>query len=896
MELSLAVNNSLLTLHKLGIYCTEPFRIPYAGRCHVCCFDKTGTLTASELLVEGVAVDAAADAGGADAGGAVAAATGASATADAKAATNANAANGEAAAVPAAATYPLRDAAAVPLPASLVIAGCHALVYSSGQLLGDPMEKAALLAAGWSYTGDGHAIRAHALASPLLAAVLPAGASARPHLRILKRFPFSSELQRSAAVIDAGLAYAGLRGAEAASPALTNAARLAGAHGPHVVAKGSPEAIRKLLARVPRGYDETYLELASSGKRVLALATKPALASGGAVVADAMAIKREAAECDLTFCGFLVLHCPAKPESQAVLTSLSTAGHTLQMLTGDNLLTATHAAQTLQLSAKPALLLHVGESGSGSGGGSGGGCGGEPASPPPRVTKARESAKAAVAAGPRSPIERYISSRMRNAPFAVPPAATSTATSTAAVAANGGGSGGAAAKLDTPPPLPTLRWELWKPPPGALPPPTIDAAALTPTTFRDLARTYDVCTDGAAFAALHALGALPSALPYLRVLARMSPAAKELALATHRECGLVTMMCGDGTNDVGALKRSSVGIALVSASLVAPPPPPPPEAMAEAAAASASNTGLRQRGKGKSTGGSGGGGSTAAAKQKEMQERLQRELTASQPSVKLGDASIAAAFTARSASVESCVDIITQGRCTLVTTTQMFKILSLNCLTSAYALSVLHHHGVRSSDSQATASGLTTAALFLFLSFAKPLPKLAPTRPPPSALAPAVWLSVFAQFGAHLRTLIAAFQLAASASAAADEPPPEADADFERSLTNTVLFLTSAAMQLTTFAVNYTGRPYMQPLKSNKGLMTTLLAAAALVLLISSGALPDVADYLELTPLPTAAKPAGLAAAAGDGADVGTELLGLMATDFVLCLAAEKILSRLFRS
>eukprot|EP00611_Tribonema_gayanum_P008970 TRINITY_DN1868_c0_g4_i1.p1 TRINITY_DN1868_c0_g4~~TRINITY_DN1868_c0_g4_i1.p1 ORF type:complete len:888 (-),score=351.93 TRINITY_DN1868_c0_g4_i1:197-2860(-) len=779
--------------------------------------------------------------------------------------------------------------AKAPPAAALVLAGCQSLVVVEGRAAGDPVESAAMKAIRWEVpAGRPNTARpkpekppksaatpasgGSALAAPAAAAAAAAAPKPGPpinvngvnvaEIEIQTRHHFSSALQRMSVV------------ARSSTTAGSAPSRGSG----WVLAKGSPEAVANLLApgAKPADYDKRAAALAQEGMRVLALAYRRLTDDGQVRAACA---DRAVAEQGLTFAGFVAFTCRVRRDTADVLLALREGGHSVAMVTGDALLTALHVAKEVGITdtspppERAQVML------------------GKPAWQPPRKT------------GQILVLEQQQS------------------TATAGLVWCNAETGDAVAPFD---------------------------AAQVP----ELAKTNDLAVTGAALAAAAALtdggedgAVLPAeALAAICVFARMRPDTKERVIATLRAHGRVCLMCGDGANDVGALKQAEVGVALLSgfgdvntdrgdstkpklmpitsqaqvdelrAMTVAQLRAKLREAGIEptehadvkdkndyvrllvnvsrgVAADRAALTPAQQReelarkrkeqqqqtmerfqktvAELEAKGESFAAVKAAMLLRKEEATRIQTERkkhggiegSASQmaalmdgleegetPMVKIGDASVAAPFTSKMPSIRGCVDIVRQGRCTLVTSMQMYQILALNCLISAYSLSVLYLDGVKYGDKQMTAQGILMSASFIAISRSKPLDRLSTVRPLTSIFSPALFLSILGQFALHLATMM--ISVADAKKHMPEDYVPDLDGEFKPNIINGVVFLVGAVQQVSVYVVNLKGRPFMNGLTENRTLLWSLAATFALVFMSASETVPRLNKWLQLEPFP----------------------------------------------
>jgi manganese-transporting P-type ATPase len=386
-------------------------------------------------------------------------------------------------------------------------------------------------------------------------------------------------------------------------------------------------------------------------------------------------------------------------------------------------------------------------------------------------------------------------------------------------------------------------------------------------------RQVSLCFTGNAYDLLASSNSTLSLalLPHTAIFARTSPNQKEMILARLKSAplSLHTLMCGDGTNDVGALKQAHVGMALLDGR---------PEDLNKILKSMRDSQIRAQQRAVLETRQRWGNESTNRSVTEMLAALEQSEAGDGNNLVKLGDASVAAPFTSKISTIRSVCNLIRLGRSTLVTTIQMYKILALNSLIYAYNLSVLNLSGIRYGDFQMTVTGMLLSACFLFLTRGRALQEMSAKRPQSNIFNVYLLSSVLLQFALHVLVLVFVTQ-----SAARFEMPWRVSEKlkFQPGLMNTAVYLLGLCMQVSTFVVNYQGRPFRESLLENRPLRNSLAAVGAICAIAALELFPEFNEWLELVPMPPAFK---------------VKLVSALVLDFSGCFLIEFLAHRLFFS
>jgi len=167
---------------------------------------------------------------------------------------------------------------------------------------------------------------------------------------------------------------------------------------------------------------------------------------------------------------------------------------------------------------------------------------------------------------------------------------------------------------------------------------------------------------------------------------------------------------------------------------------------------------------------------------------------------------------------------------------------------------------------------------FLCISRAKPVEKLSRERPLGNIFNFYVLLSVLLQFALHIVTMVYITNLSHLL-----EPREVIDleAKFEPSLLNTAIYLLGLSQQVSTFAINYQGRPFREGIRENPALYWGLVGAAAVAFSGATDFMPELNRWLQIVEMEGHFK---------------TKLTAMMVLDYVGCWLIENGCKYLFAS
>ena len=113
-------------------------------------------------------------------------------------------------------------------------------------------------------------------------------------------------------------------------------------------------------------------------------------------------------------------------------------------------------------------------------------------------------------------------------------------------------------------------------------------------------------------------------------------------------------------------------------------------------------------------------------------------------------------------------------------------------------------------------------------------------------------LSVLLQFALHIVSLVYITNLS---HAFEERGPIDLEAKFEPNLLNTAIYLLSLSQQVSTFAINFQGRPFREGIRENSALWWSLVGASAVAFSAATDFMPELNRWLQIVEMENIVRP-----------------------------------------
>ena len=295
--------------------------------------------------------------------------------------------------------------------------------------------------------------------------------------------------------------------------------------------------------------------------------------------------------------------------------------------------------------------------------------------------------------------------------------------------------------------------------------------------------------------------AIYSIIPFIKLFSRMSKSNKIQIISDLKSSGRNPLMCGDGTNDVGALKLAKVGVTLLN---------------------------IKESFVGK-------------------REFLYFE---EDTIIKNWDTTAVTPFISKGESIKCIKNILLTGKLALIINIQMHKIFIINSISTIYIESILALKGIKFSEYQYANLSFIISLFFLMFSKAKPLNKLNPNRPAPKIINLKNVISIIGQIIINISSMNLLLYFSESVDPFLIGQEKSLDEKFRPNLNNTIIYMFQILSQVNIFVANYQGEPFMENINKNSSMMKLIFGILVIGSIYIFDLYPQVNDDFEMVALP----------------------------------------------